>query len=78
MRWTSPIEGKVLGRNASIIKIFGSELLQALNDLLMEAAGSHASTEKPITTDFGAVDVSTPFLQVRRATIYRRLLRDPA
>jgi alkylation response protein AidB-like acyl-CoA dehydrogenase len=58
------------GPESSIIKIFGSELLQALNDLLMEAAGSHASTEKPIMTDFGPVDVSTPYLQVRRATIY--------
>jgi alkylation response protein AidB-like acyl-CoA dehydrogenase len=58
------------GPESSIIKIFGSELLQSLNDLLIEAAGSEASTEKPIMTDFGAVDVSTPFLQVRRATIY--------
>jgi hypothetical protein len=58
------------GPEASMIKIFGSELLQSLNDLLIEAAGSHASIEKPITTDFGTVEVSTPFLQVRRATIY--------
>jgi alkylation response protein AidB-like acyl-CoA dehydrogenase len=58
------------GPEASMIKIFGSELLQSLNDLLIEAAGSEASLEKPITTDFGTVDVSTPFLQVRRATIY--------
>jgi alkylation response protein AidB-like acyl-CoA dehydrogenase len=59
-----------LGPESSIIKIFGSELLQALNELLLEAAGSHAAMEKPITTDFGVVDVATPFLQVRRATIY--------
>ena len=58
------------GPDASMIKIFGSELLQSLSDLLIEAAGSQASIEKPITTDFGTVDVSTPFLQVRRATIY--------
>jgi alkylation response protein AidB-like acyl-CoA dehydrogenase len=58
------------GPESSIIKIFGSELLQALNDLLIEVAGSHASTEKPLITDFGTVDVATPFLQVRRATIY--------
>ncbi|MBO0757259.1 MAG: acyl-CoA dehydrogenase family protein, partial [Bradyrhizobiaceae bacterium] len=58
------------GPESSIIKIFCSELLQSLNDLLIEAAGSNAPTEKPIMTDFGAVDVSTPFLQVRRATIY--------
>jgi alkylation response protein AidB-like acyl-CoA dehydrogenase len=58
------------GPEASMIKIFGTELLQSLNDLLIEAAGSEASVERPITTDSGTVDVSTPFLQVRRATIY--------
>ena len=59
-----------LGPDSSIIKIFGSELLQSLNDLLIEAAGSDASMQHPVPTEFGAVDVSTPFLQVRRATIY--------
>jgi alkylation response protein AidB-like acyl-CoA dehydrogenase len=58
------------GPEASMIKIFGTELLQSLNDLLIEAAGSQASVENPITTDLATVDVSTPFLQVRRATIY--------
>src|SRR5215472_1240488 len=59
-----------IGPESSIIKIFGSELLQSLNDLLVEAAGSDAVMESPIPTDFGTVDVSTSFLQVRRATIY--------
>ena len=58
------------GYDASIIKIFGTELLQSLNDLLIEAAGSEAALENPIPTDFGAVEVSVSFLQVRRATIY--------
>jgi alkylation response protein AidB-like acyl-CoA dehydrogenase len=58
------------GPESSIIKIFGSELLQSLNELLLEAAGSHASTANPIATAFGEVDVAAPFLQVRRATIY--------
>ena len=58
------------GPESSIIKIFGSELLQELNDLLLEAAGGNASMERPIATDFGDVDVAAPFLQVRRATIY--------
>jgi alkylation response protein AidB-like acyl-CoA dehydrogenase len=59
-----------LGPDSSIIKIVGSELLQSLNDLLIEAAGSEASMENPVPTAFGAVDVSTSFLQVRRSTIY--------
>jgi len=58
------------GPESSIIKIYGSELLQALNDLLMEAAGGHAAMEKPVSTEFGSVDISTSYLQVRRATIY--------
>jgi len=59
-----------LGPDSSIIKIAGSEVLQSLNDLMIEAAGSNAVMENPIPTEFGAVDVSTSFLQVRRATIY--------
>jgi alkylation response protein AidB-like acyl-CoA dehydrogenase len=59
-----------LGPDSSIIKIFGSELLQSLSDLLIEAAGSDASLQDLVPTAFGPVDVSTPFLQVRRATIY--------
>ncbi len=58
------------GPELSVIKIFASELLQTLNDLLLEAAGGHAPMESPITTDFGAVDVAAPFLQSRRVTIY--------
>ena len=58
------------GPESSILKIYGTELLQSLNDLLVEAAGSDAAIEHPVMTAFGEVDVSTPFLQVRRATIY--------
>src|SRR5262245_34834298 len=59
-----------LGPESSVIKIVGSELLQTLNELLVEAAGGHAATEHPITTNFGEVEVATPFLQCRRVTIY--------
>jgi alkylation response protein AidB-like acyl-CoA dehydrogenase len=59
-----------LGPEASVIKIFGSELLQALNDLLLEAAGTHAAAGEAITTNFGEVEIAAPFLQSRRVTIY--------
>jgi alkylation response protein AidB-like acyl-CoA dehydrogenase len=59
-----------LGPEASIIKIYGSELLQELNDLLIEAAGGHASAADPIVTNAGTVDVAIPFLFSRRVTIY--------
>jgi alkylation response protein AidB-like acyl-CoA dehydrogenase len=62
--------GQGPGPESSVIKIFATELLQTLNDLLLEAAGGHAPTERPIATDFGAVDVATSFLQSRRVTIY--------
>jgi alkylation response protein AidB-like acyl-CoA dehydrogenase len=58
------------GPESSIIKIFGTELLQALNELLIEAAGGHASVEQPIRTEFGDLDISTAYLQSRRVTIY--------
>ena len=58
------------GRRSSIIKIYGSELLQTLNELLVEAAGGHAPAEHPIATEFGDVDVSTSYLMSRRVTIY--------
>ncbi|MGD0024738.1 MAG: acyl-CoA dehydrogenase family protein [Xanthobacteraceae bacterium] len=58
------------GPESSVVKIFGAELLQSLNALLIEAAGGHATTEDPITTNFGTVDVAGSFLQSRRATIY--------
>ena len=46
MRWSSPISEQSPGPESSIIKIFGSELLQALNELLIEAAGGHAPAER--------------------------------
>jgi alkylation response protein AidB-like acyl-CoA dehydrogenase len=58
------------GPESSIIKIFGSELLQSLNELLIDASGGHATTLGPVATEFGEVDVSTSYFQSRRVTIY--------
>jgi len=58
------------GPESSIIKIFGSELLQSLNELLIEASGGHAAALEPVATEFGEVDVSTSYFQSRRVTIY--------
>jgi len=58
------------GPESSVIKTFASELLQTLNELLVQAAGGHAPTQNPITTNFGVVDIAAPFLQSRRVTIY--------
>ncbi len=59
-----------LGPEASVIKIYGSELLQSLNELMIEAAGGHAVAAQPVVTNFGAVDVTGSFFQSRRVTIY--------
>jgi len=59
-----------LGPESSVLKIFGSELLQSLNDLLIEAAGGDAPAEQPVATEFGEVEVAASFLTSRRATIY--------
>ncbi len=63
-------QGHGLGPDSSVIKIFGSELLQALNELSVEAAGGHALADKPVATEFGEADVAAAFLQARRVTIY--------
>jgi alkylation response protein AidB-like acyl-CoA dehydrogenase len=59
-----------LGPEASILKLCASETLQRLTDLLVEAAGVHALDTHPIETNCGAIEVSAPYLQSRRATIY--------
>ena len=59
-----------LGPESSVVKIFGSELLQSLNELLIEAAGGHAAMANPVATNLGVVDVAIPFLFSRRVTIY--------
>ncbi len=58
------------GPESSIIKIFGSELLQMLNELLIEAAGGHAPAIAPVMTASGEVDIATSYFQSRRVTIY--------
>ena len=59
-----------LGLDASVMKINGTELLQRLADLLVEAAGSEGALTGRIETADGPVEVAALFLQVRRATIY--------
>ena len=59
-----------LGPEASIMKLAGTELLQRIADLLLDAAGSLGSRLQPLETEDGPVEVAPLFLQVRRATIY--------
>src|SRR6516164_10757475 len=58
------------GPESSVIKIFASELLQTLNELLVEAAGGFALAQQPVATDLEEVDVAASYLQSRRVTIY--------
>jgi alkylation response protein AidB-like acyl-CoA dehydrogenase len=64
------VNGRELGAEASILKIVGSENLQAITDLLVEIAGSHGADKDRQPTADGDVDVTQIFLQSRRATIY--------
>src|SRR6516165_9212739 len=59
-----------LGPESSVIKIFASELLQTLNELLVEASGVFALAQQPVATDLGEVDVAASYFQSRRVTIY--------
>jgi alkylation response protein AidB-like acyl-CoA dehydrogenase len=58
------------GPESSIVKIVGSELLQSLNELLVEAAGGYATADRPFDTQYGPVDAAVPYLFSRRVTIY--------
>ena len=59
-----------LGLDASIMKINGTELLQRIADLLLDAAGSHGALTERVETESGPIEVAALFLQVRRASIY--------
>ena len=66
------------GPESSVIKIFGSELLQALNELLIEAAGGHAATENPIATEFRRGGCRGRVPSVAARDDLRRLIGNPA
>lgn len=59
-----------LGLDASIMKINGTETLQRLADLLLDAAGTDAALSGRVETEDGPIEIAPLFLQVRRATIY--------
>lgn len=59
-----------LGLDASIMKINGTETLQRLADLLLDAAGTDAALGGRVETEDGPIEIAPLFLQVRRATIY--------
>ncbi|MGE3936513.1 MAG: acyl-CoA dehydrogenase family protein, partial [Rhodospirillaceae bacterium] len=62
--------GRELGPDSSFMKIVGTEVLQRLADLLVEAAAGDGALVDRIDTADGRIDVATLFCQVRRATIY--------
>lgn len=59
-----------LGLDASIMKINGTETLQRLADLLLDAAGTDAALTGRVQTEDGPIEIAPLFLQVRRSTIY--------
>jgi len=59
-----------LGLDASVMKINGTETLQRLADLLLDAAGTDAALTGRVETEEGPIEIAPLFLQVRRATIY--------
>ena len=58
---------RLLGLDASIMKINGTELLQRICDLLLEAAGTGAALIDRIDIEAGPIEIAPLFLQVRRA-----------
>ena len=62
--------GGVLGPDSSIMKIVGTETLQRLSDLLVEAAAGAGADAGEVATGGGPVEVTPVYLVNRRATIY--------
>ena len=66
------------GPELSVIKIFGSELLQALNELLVEAAGGHAPTREADRDEFRRGGRRSAVPAVAARDHLRRLIGNPA
>ncbi len=70
--------GKAPGVEASMLKIRGTEIRQRLNELLLEATGSHASLRVPASSAVGvgavampaAVGVADTYFNMRKTSIF--------
>lgn len=59
-----------IGAGSSFIKLVGTQTVQKVADLLLEAAGAHGADKGPIETGDGPVDVSGFWRQARRLSIF--------
>jgi len=62
--------GESIDAIAPVLKIVSTELLQALNDLLLDAGADDGACWKYATRSGGHLDLATSFLVARRASIY--------
>ncbi len=62
--------GMDIGAGSSFIKLVGTQTVQRIADLMLEAAGAHGAGTGPIETADGPVDVSGFWRQARRLTIF--------
>jgi hypothetical protein len=62
--------GMEIGSGSSFIKLVATDTIQAIGDLLLEAAGPHGADIEPFETPEGPVDVSGFFREARRNSIF--------
>ncbi|MGE0748696.1 MAG: acyl-CoA dehydrogenase family protein [Rhodospirillales bacterium] len=62
--------GRILGPEASILKVVGTENVQRATELMIETAGGHGADLAPLPSPDGEIDLTGLFLLHRRATIY--------
>ncbi len=62
--------GMDIGAGSSFIKLVGTQTVQKVADLMLEAAGALGAGKGPIETADGPVDVSGYWRQARRLTIF--------
>jgi hypothetical protein len=62
--------GMEIGSGSSFIKLVATDTIQAIGDLLLEAAGPHGADLDAVETPEGPVDVSGFFREARRNSIF--------
>jgi alkylation response protein AidB-like acyl-CoA dehydrogenase len=62
--------GRPLGPDVSLLKIFSTELFQRIADLIIETGGSLGSLAGPINIDGELIDILAPYFKARPASIY--------
>ena len=63
-------DGKALGAEASLLKVWATETCQRVGELMMETADEHGGLSSDLQVDGESIEMLYPFLEARAWTIY--------